>query len=79
MDGGNGTAVLTLGGSCLADFSNGALVNAGSLDLATMGNLLVILPAGFSQGFAPSSRLGVVYTRGTVLSRCRPATASPSP
>ncbi|MGA2069147.1 MAG: autotransporter-associated beta strand repeat-containing protein, partial [Thermoguttaceae bacterium] len=67
FDGGNGPAVLSLGAGCLADFSRGTLVNTGLTQLVMGANSLVVLPAGFAGGFAPSSSLGVVYTLGTTL------------
>jgi fibronectin-binding autotransporter adhesin len=69
FDGAGGHGVINLAGSCIADFSQGAIVNAGSMAVTAGPNSLVIVPAGFSTstGFASYVTLGLTYTGGTTL------------
>ena len=69
FDGGNSSAVLSSGSSCILDFSTGSVQNTGATVVSMGINSLLIVPAGFdtSTGFSSSSTLGLTHTAGTTL------------
>ena len=69
IDGAGGRGVLSIAGSTIADFSQGSLVNAGSMSVTVGPDSLVIVPAGFNTATALGhyTSLGLTHTASTTL------------
>jgi hypothetical protein len=69
LDGGGGTAVISIASSAITDWSQSKIVNMGLTTLAVGGNSLLIVPPSFDPAavFGSYSNAGILHTAGTVL------------